>query len=149
MTFHTPVITNISKPYISGRLFEQLSWVLMDSQVYYNDVILSAIVYSNVYWATDQRKHHSSASLAFARGIHRWPVNSPQRASNAEKMSIWQRHHDLLHHVSSSTTVECRPTSAYHFTSHGVKKTKWRLLICQMGYMVRAQTFVHITFIFP
>ena len=25
----------------------------------------------------DQRKHQSSASLAFVRGIHRWPVNSP------------------------------------------------------------------------
>ena len=34
------------------------------------------IVYSTVYSGTDQRKHRRSASLAFARGIHRWPVNS-------------------------------------------------------------------------
>ena len=34
------------------------------------------IVYSNAYSGTDQRKHQSSASLAFVRGIHRWPVNS-------------------------------------------------------------------------
>ena len=27
----------------------------------------------------DQRKHQSSASLAFVRGIHRWPVNSPHK----------------------------------------------------------------------
>ena len=33
-------------------------------------------VYSTVYSDSDQRKHHSSASLAFVRGIHRWPVNS-------------------------------------------------------------------------
>ena len=33
----------------------------------------------------DQRKHHSSASLPFARGFHRWPVDFPsQRASDAE-----------------------------------------------------------------
>ena len=34
------------------------------------------IVYSTVYSGTDQRKHQSSASLAFVRGIHWWPVNS-------------------------------------------------------------------------
>ena len=32
------------------------------------------IVYSTVYSDTDQRKHQSSASLAFVRGIHKWPV---------------------------------------------------------------------------
>ena len=30
------------------------------------------IVYSTVYSGADQRKHQSSASLAFVRGIHRW-----------------------------------------------------------------------------
>ena len=37
------------------------------------------IVYSAVYSGKDQRKHQSSASLAFVRGIHRWPVNSPHK----------------------------------------------------------------------
>ena len=27
----------------------------------------------------DQRKHRSSASLGFVKGIHRWPVNSPHK----------------------------------------------------------------------
>ena len=39
----------------------------------------SAIVYSTVYSGADQRKHQSSASLAFVRGIHRGPVNSPHK----------------------------------------------------------------------
>ena len=53
------------------------------------------IVYSIVHSGTDQRKHQSSASLAFVRGIHRGPVNShAQRASYAENVSIWWRHHD-------------------------------------------------------
>ena len=30
------------------------------------------IVYSTVYSGSDQRKHQSSASLAFGWGIHRW-----------------------------------------------------------------------------
>ena len=36
--------------------------------------------------ATDQRKHQSSASLAFVRGIHRWPVNSPHKWPVSLKM---------------------------------------------------------------
>ena len=34
------------------------------------------IFYLTVYSDADQRKHQSSASLAFVRGIHRLPVNS-------------------------------------------------------------------------
>ena len=37
------------------------------------------IVYSTVYADANQRKHQSSASLAFVRGIHRGPVNSPHK----------------------------------------------------------------------
>ena len=33
----------------------------------------------------DQRKHQSSASLAFVRGIHREPVNSPHTWSVTRK----------------------------------------------------------------
>ena len=44
--------------------------------------------YSNVYynWGADQRKHQSSASLAFVRGIHRSPVNSPYKGPVTRKM---------------------------------------------------------------
>ena len=50
---------------------------------YYNDVItgtmasqitILTIVYSTMYSGADQRKHQSSASLAFVREIHKWPV---------------------------------------------------------------------------
>ena len=34
----------------------------------------------------DQRKHQSSASLAFVGGIHRWPVNSPHKEPLTRKM---------------------------------------------------------------
>ena len=46
-----------------------------------------AIVYSTVYSGVDQRKHQSSASLAFVRGIH-----PAQMVSNAENIPIWWRH---------------------------------------------------------
>ena len=44
------------------------------------------IVYSTVYSNADQRKHQSSASLAFVRGIHRQPVNSPYKWPVTRKM---------------------------------------------------------------
>ena len=63
--------------------------------LHYYDVTMSsmasqitslAIVYSVVYSDADQRKHQSSASLAFVRGIHRWPVNSPHKWPVTRKM---------------------------------------------------------------
>ena len=65
------------------------------SRTHYGDVIMSAkasqitslaIVFSTVYSGADQSKHQSSASLAF--------VIPAQMVSNAEKNSIWWRHHD-------------------------------------------------------
>ena len=44
------------------------------------------IVCSTVYSGTDQSKHQSSASLAFVRGIHRGPVNSPHKWPVTRKM---------------------------------------------------------------
>ena len=55
---------------------------------HYNDVIMGAIssqntsltiVYSTVDSDVDQVKYQSSASLAFVRGIHRGPGNSPHK----------------------------------------------------------------------
>ena len=60
---------------------------------HYNDVIMDAsqntsltIVFSAVYSDADHRKHQSSASLAFVRGIHRLPMNSPHKWPVTPKM---------------------------------------------------------------
>ena len=64
-------------------------------KLHYYDVIMGAkpsqitslaIVYSTVYSGANQRKHQSSASLAFVRGIHRGPVNSPHKWPVTRKM---------------------------------------------------------------
>ena len=61
---------------------------LHPNSCHYNDVIIKAMAsqvtsitsaYSTVYSGADQRKHQSTASLTFVRGIHRWPVNSPHK----------------------------------------------------------------------
>ena len=67
-----------------GRTDEIHRWTdSTDNDSHYNDVIMSTIssqitsltiVYSTIYSGADQRKHQSSASLAFVQGIHREPV---------------------------------------------------------------------------
>ena len=52
------------------------------------------IVYSTVYSGADQRKHQSSASLAFVRGNHWWPVNFSHRWPVTRKM--FSLFHDQL-----------------------------------------------------
>ena len=44
------------------------------------------IVFSTAYSDADQRKHQSSASLAFVRGIHRGPVNSSHKCPVTRKV---------------------------------------------------------------
>ena len=66
-----------------------------DRLIHYDDVIICAmasqitgltIVSSSVSSDADRRKHQSSASLAFVRRIHRWPVNSPHKGPVTQKM---------------------------------------------------------------
>ena len=78
----------------------QLLWLLhslsqKNNSLHYCDVIMSAmasqitsltVVYPTVYSDADQRKHQSAASLAFARGIHWWPLNSPHKWPVTRKM---------------------------------------------------------------
>ena len=66
----------------------------MDITIHYNHVMSAMpsqitslkIVYSTFYSGADQRKHQSSASLAFVQGIHRSPVNSPHKWPVTRKM---------------------------------------------------------------
>ena len=51
-----------------------------------SEITSLTIVYSTVYSDADQRKYQSSASLAFVRGIHRGPVNSPHKWPVTRKM---------------------------------------------------------------
>ena len=63
--------------------------------IHCSDVIMSAtgsqitgisIIYSTVCSGAD-KKNQSSASLAFVRRIHWWPVNSPHKGTVTRKMS--------------------------------------------------------------
>ena len=88
---HTRVISH-ERPGVS---YQKLLDCLFNSVLHYSDVIMGAMasqitslttVYYTVYSGADQRKHKSSASLAFVRGIHRLPLNSPHKWPVTRKM---------------------------------------------------------------
>ena len=94
---------------------------------HYNDVTMSATAFqitglsifcSTVGSGTHQRKHQSSASLAFVRRIHRWPVNSPHKRPVTRKCfhlmtsSWWYIHcvrpHGLSLRLAMTLTTKSR-----------------------------------------
>ena len=65
---------------------------------HHSDVIMNAmvsqitgvsIVYPTVCFGADQRKHQRSTSLAFVRGIHRRPVNSPHKGPVTRRIFLF------------------------------------------------------------
>ena len=78
-----------------SKLKEFKNYSFPGAPSHYTDVIMRpmasqitslTIVYSTVYSDADQRKHQSPASLAFVRGIHRGPLNSPHKWPVTRKM---------------------------------------------------------------
>ena len=66
------------------RLVSHYSNVIMGAMAY--RITSPTIVYSTVYSGANKRKHESSASLAFVRGIPWWPVNSLHKGPVTRKM---------------------------------------------------------------
>ena len=97
------VMWSISLVYVCKKMCLRLAEKHMD-RLHYTDVIMGAlasqiislsIVCSTVCSGPDQRKHKSSASLAFVRGIHRWPVNSFHKGPVTGK--IWWHRNDIAY----------------------------------------------------
>ena len=85
----------IKDTYIWKRYLSCTYCAMYTTHWHYNYVIMSAtvsqitgvsIVCLTVCSGTDQRKHQSSASRAFVKGIHRWPVDSPHKGPVTQKM---------------------------------------------------------------
>ena len=71
-----------------GLIWGQPHYDVYFTVAHFIDVIMSAMaprLFTQLCSVVGQRKHQSSKSLAFVRGIQRWPEN----------VSIWWRHHVL------------------------------------------------------
>ena len=76
----------IKKRYVNSKCNEEYHYgdVVMNTMA--SQITSRTIAYPTVYSGADQRNHQSSASLAFVRGIHRWPVNSPHKCPVTQKI---------------------------------------------------------------
>ena len=116
------------------------------------------IVYSTDYSDADQRKHQSVASLAFAREIHRGPVNPPHKWSVTRK---------IFHFMTSSyvCVLSNQGTSCERGNNDGVWRwgyRTWRLTYTSCmkeednrtginkwncGYLQNKHTTMNVTFV--
>ena len=117
--------------FTNAVILEQLWWT------HYYDVIMSPtasqitslpIVYSIIYSSTDQRKHKISASLAFVRGIHRRPVNSPHKWPVTRKMFPFD---DVI--MSQSSYDGHRAFNSSCFQSKATRK--WSITTCRISHL--------------
>ena len=105
------------KPYFS-KICSVTGTTLVKYLYHYDDVIMMAIasqitsltiVFSAVYSGAHQRKHQSSASLAFVQGIHRGPVNSPHKWPVTRRMFPFDDVIMTLKNPISNTPWPCDP----------------------------------------
>ena len=130
MLYHSSTTNGVGNGNIS-------SWTICPSYIvnimiltHYSDVIMGSIasqitsltiVYSSVYSGADQRKHQSSASLAFVQEIHRRPVNSPHKGPVTRKMFPFD---DVIMGANILTIFPwIHPDPAWHKC--------WKLKICK------------------
>ena len=95
------------------------------------------IVYSTVCSGADQRKHQSSASLAFVRGFHRSPVNSPHKGPVTRKLFPF---HDVI--MASCETLTNWGRDKFATISHDIFKISnlWPLFGQFAAYMIKFST---------
>ena len=107
-------IMNITQTIMETALDLSLQNVIMSALE--SQITSLMVVCSTVYSGTDERKHQSSASLAFVRGIHRWPVNSPHKGPVTRKIFPFD---DVI--VMFSKWILCksrgRKFANYHWTN--------------------------------
>ena len=108
-------------------IIETIYWItwfnilVITVHFHYNDIIMSAmasqitslrIIYSTLYSGADQRKHQSSASLAFGRGIHHDRWIPPTRGQKCGK----------CFHLMTSSCMLC----------------SWKMITCQFMFSLLA-----------
>ena len=113
---------------------------------HYNDVIMGTIasqiisltiIYSTVYSDTDQRKHQSSASLAFVRGIHRGPVNSPHKRPVTRKIFSFDDVIMIANNVTYSIVSLAEPATQ-NWTLINLKETTLITFIRDMNLTMKS-----------
>ena len=88
-------------------------------------------VYRSVCSDADQRKHQSPRSLAFVRGIHRWPVNSPHERPVTRKIFPFD---DVIMEPDSIPHRTYSKTRLQYLTISQIALSLLQLTSCTIGW---------------
>ena len=106
--------------------------------IHYIDVIMTTmashftsltVVYSTVYSDADQRKHQSSAPLAFAWGFHRYLWIPRTKGQLRGKRSIWWRYHEWY---IAGRYDNCMTRNEL-YQQHTCTKMQFRCVVCAIN----------------
>ena len=100
-----------------------------------------SIVHSTVCSGADQRKHQSSASLAFVRGIHRWPVNSPHKGPVTRKIFPLD---DAITDDAEEVSISWRHRVCPACRTYEIATRFWVVVICPI---IKCLTVLEFSFI--
>ena len=104
------LLSSINSKGILDKHYDAVIMTMLASQI-----TSLTVVCSIVYSGANQRKHQSSASLAFVREIHRGPVNFPHKWPVTRKMFPFD---DVIMYSHSKKrtdiTVKCRANLLIH-----------------------------------
>ena len=126
-------------------------WPITKWTLHYNDVIMGkiasqitslTIVYSSVYSGADERKHPSSASLAFVWGIHRWPVIYPHKGQVTRKMFPFD---DVIMGTIKSSSVKFE----WKYTKMVLWETAFENIICKLVAILLGPQCAKRTYVIP
>ena len=98
--------------YICSNHYSNVIMSSMASQITSVDI---SMVCSTVCSDADQRKHQSSASLVFVRGIHGWPANSPHKGPVTRKCFHLMTSSCVTSAARVEYLVNCVCVCVFHF----------------------------------
>ena len=123
---------------------------------HYNDLIMSAMgsqitgvsmVCSTICSGADQRKCQSSVSLAFVRGIHRWPEGSPHKGPVSRKKFPFDDIIMACYPVCHTQFLTASACSSYKIVHAKISRFCNLFWSCQYLYPAQlvkcASTFLH------
>ena len=121
----------------SSNVLTQIHSNHCEIMLHYSDVLMNTmasqitsltLVYSTVYSGVDQRKHQSSASLAFVQGIHQWLVNSLHEGPVMRRMfpfdDVTMDYQGLPHWYQKVTIIRMKTLNfVSNFTQNAMRVT--------------------------
>ena len=113
------------------------------SPIHYSDVIMSAmssqitdvsLVHSTA--CSEQRKHQSSASLAFVRETHRWPVDSRHKGPVTQKIFPFDDAILDLSNIRNNRANKTKCPSSYTTNLMAINKKMWNVVSRSFHYKI-------------